>query len=78
MTVPLVTGEPPDVTVAVSITEVGVVGSLWTLLLVKTSELEPFGLAETEVMVAAADSVVNVILHDPSDPDGLKVEPLVF
>ena len=62
-----------DVTVAVTVTDVGVVASPWTLLLVKTSEVEPFGLAETVVVVAAADAVVNEIDHDPSDPDGIGV-----
>src|SRR5580704_7937762 len=39
-------------------------------------ELEPFGLAEMDVVVAAADSVVNVIVQDPTDPEGVKVPVL--
>ena len=60
-------------TVAVSVTEVAAVASPWTLLLVKTSEEEPFGLADMDVVVAAADAVVNEMDHDPSDPAGMGV-----
>jgi hypothetical protein len=60
--------------VAVRVTEVGVVASPWTLLLVKTSEAEPFGLAEIDVVVAVEAEVVNARDHDPSEPDGVNPE----
>ena len=71
MTVP-----PPGfgLTVAVSVTEVGVVASPLTSLLVKTSEVEPFGLPEMDVVVAVEAEVVNEIDHDPSEPDGVNPE----
>ena len=67
---------PPGfgLTVAVSVTEVGVVASPWTLLLVKTSEVEPFGLAEIDVVVAVDEDPVNEIDHEPSEPDGVNPE----
>ena len=61
-------------TVAVSVTEVGVVASPLTLLLVKTSEVEPFGLAEMDVVVAVEADPVKERDHDPSDPDGVNPE----
>ena len=74
VTVPAVTGEPPAVTVAVSVTEVGVVAPPLTLLLVKTSELEPFGLPEMDVVVAVELDPVKEMDHDPSEPDGVNSE----
>jgi len=71
--VPALTVEPETVTLAVSVTSVGVVDWPPTLLLVKTMEVEPSGLAETDVVVAAAAAVVNEMDHDPSDHVGIGV-----
>lgn len=71
-----VTVPPPGfgLTVAVSVTEVAVVAWPPTLVLVKTSELEPFGLAEMDVVVAVEADPVKEMDHDPSDPDGVNPE----
>jgi hypothetical protein len=67
---------PPGfgLTVAVSVTEVAVVDWPPTLLLVKTKDVEPFGLAEMDVVVAVEADPVKEIDHDPSEPDGVNPE----
>jgi hypothetical protein len=71
-----VTVPPPGfgLTVPVSVTVVGVVASPWTLLLVKTRDVEPFGLPEMDVVVAVDADPVKEIDHDPSEPDGVNPE----
>ena len=64
-------------TVAVSTT--GVPAVVWppTLPLVKTFVVSPLLLVLSDVVVAVADSVVKVIVHDPSDPVGLNPDTWV-
>ena len=58
-----------------SVTGVAVVASPWTLLLVKTSEVEPFGLGEEmDVVVAVEEDPVKAMDHDPRVPDGVNPE----